>query len=441
MSQLLTNERAGIWRWRGKLGRDYAATYVVEVLTLVSGLALFHLVAAQSGPDGFTYYQVARGVISTLQPVVMVGLVIALQRYLPRAGAGAGRLGRQAFLVLLGLVTVVGVVGWAAAPHIGDLLAIPGGAGPVRTIFVALAGICLLALAVAALWGTGRVAAANVSTLVGLGVVPVVAFQLVGRVDLFLAVQGAVLVALAVAVMALVVRSPRRGEAAPTDLPRPGLSTVLTYGLRRVPGDVALPALYVFPVFFVSNAMDGGPETGYLGFATSTVALVCSVFATLTPVLLPRLSGQLAGPSVSAATWRSLRFMPIAAVALAGVAVGALFLLAPVIVRAYLGPEFAGAVPVLRFGLLPAVALAAFYAARPVLDALQDRPLTVPLLVGSLAVEVATTYLAASFLSPTDAAITGFGIAALMLGGLSQVAVLRATGQRLAAARGGVGAH
>jgi O-antigen/teichoic acid export membrane protein len=441
VAQLLTNEPVETRRWRGGLGRDYAATYVVEVLTLLSGLALFHLVATRAGPDGFTYYQVARGVISTLQPVVMIGLVIALQRYLPRVGAGASRLGRQAFMVQVGLVTGVGVVGWAAAPLIGEMLAIPGGAGPVRTIFVALAGICLLALAVAALWGTGLVAAANLSTLVGLGVVPIVAFLLMGRVDLFLAVQGAVLVALAVAVMVLVIRSPRRDGAAPMDLHGPRLSTVLKYGLARVPGDVALPALYAFPVFFVARASAGGPETGYLGFATSTVALVCSVFATLTPVLLPRLSERLAGSTMSAATWRSLRALPVAAVALAGVAVVVLFLLAPVIVRGYLGPEFAGAIPVLRAGLLPAMALAAFYAARPVLDALQDRPLTVKFLVGALAVEVSTTYLGASFFSPTDAAILGFGVAALMLGGLSQVAVLRATGQRLAAARGGVGEH
>jgi O-antigen/teichoic acid export membrane protein len=430
MVRLLANEPVGTQRGRstrGRLGRDYLATYAVEVLTLASGVVLFHLVAVRSGPDGFTYYQVARGVISTLQPVVLVGLVIALQRYLPRAGARAGRLGGQAFLVEVGLVCAVGALGWITATHVGALLAIPGGAGPVRTIFVALAGVCLLTLAVAALWGTGHVAAANVSTLVGLGAVPLVAFTVIGRVDLFLAVQGVALGIVAALAMALVLRTSRQGlpVAAPRDTPR--LSAVVSYGVRRVPGDVALPAMYAFPTFFVSSAVQGKAEAGYMGFTTSTVVLVCSVFATLTPVLLPRLSSQLSEARVSRTTWRRLRALPLVAVALAAAAVAVLFLLAPVVVEVYLGPEFAGAVPVLRLGVLPAIALAAFYAARPVLDALQDNPITVKLLVGCLTLQVVATYVAATFLPATGAAILGMGLGASILGGLSYVAIIRVT--------------
>jgi O-antigen/teichoic acid export membrane protein len=121
--------------------------------------------------------------------------------------------------------------------------------------------------------------------------------------------------------------------------------------------------------------------------------------------------------------------MPLVAVVLAAAATAFLALLAPVIVRGYLGEEFGDAVPVLRLGLLSAIGLAAFYAARPVLDALQDRPVTVKLLVLSLVVEVLVTYAAARVLEPMSAGVLGLGVAATMLGGLSYVALLRASGR------------
>ena len=403
---------------------DYVATFAVEILTMVAGLLLFHLVATRAGAGSFAYYQVARGLISTLQPVAMIGLVVGLQRYLPRAGPSAGALSRKAFLVQLAVVAVVGAVGYAAAGHLGRLLGIPGGDRPVQVVFAALGGICLLAISIAALRGTGQVTPANATTLVGLGIVPVVAFVLVERVDLFLALQGVVMATLAVWGLRLAARPSETGEVQASP---PTLTTVVGYGFRRLPGDIALPALYAFPTFFVAGAVPGGPEAGYIGFTTSAITLVCSVFGTLTPVLLPRLSRHLSGPTVTPGLWARLRAMPLVAVVLAAAATAFLALLAPVIVRGYLGAEFGDAVPVLRLGLLSAIALAAFYAARPALDALQDRPVTVKLLVLSLVVEVLVTYAAARVLEPMSAGVLGLGVAATMLGGLSYVALLRAS--------------
>jgi O-antigen/teichoic acid export membrane protein len=406
--------------------RDYASTIAVQGLTIGTGLLLFHLVAQRASVQGFAYYQVARGVVATLQPVAMIGLVLGLQRYLPRAGAGTSLLARRAFLVQLAAVGVIGMAGVILAKDLGRLLGIGGGVPAVQAIMVALAGTCLWSVAIAALRGCGQVTQANVASILGLGAVPMLAFLLVHRMDGFLAVQGAGMSAVAVWAVALAGRHGNTGQPETDRRPSPDLRTVVGYGIRRTAGDVALPALFAFPTFFVAGATHGGSEAGYVGFAASAVTLICSVFGMLTPVLLPRLSSHLAGPVVASSLWTGLRALPLAAMGLATLATATLLVAAPVVVRGFLGAEFSAAVQVLRLGLLAAVPLAAFYAARPTLDALQDAPVTAKLLLGCFAVEVMVTYPAGHVLSPTSAAVLGFGIAAGALGILSYLALLLA---------------
>jgi O-antigen/teichoic acid export membrane protein len=403
--------------------RDYVTTMAVDVLTLGSGLLLFHLIAQRASVDGFAYYQVARGLVATLQPLAMIGLVLGLQRYLPRAGVAARSLARQGFLVQVAVVVVIGILGFALAPDIGDLLGIGGGAGRVQAVFVALAGTCLWAISIAALRGTGQVVRANVCWVLGLGVVPIAAFFVVERIDAFLAVQGVGMIA--VAVWGLAMAEPRADGGPPQaeHRPRPSLGSLVRYGIRRTPGDMALPALFAFPTFYVAGIANGGAEAGYVGFTTSGVTLICAAFGMLTPVLLPRLSGQFARTTVGSALWTGLRALPLAAVALAALATIALSLLAWPLVTGFLGDEFTDAVPILRLGLLAAIPLAAFYAARPTLDALQDSPVTVKLLVGCFALEVVLTYLGGWFLAPASAAVLGLCAGAGMLGVLSYAAL------------------
>jgi O-antigen/teichoic acid export membrane protein len=406
--------------------RDYAGTIAVQGLTIGTGLLLFHMVARRASVDGFAYYQVARSLLAALNPVAMIGLVFGLQRYLPRAGVCAGSLARQVFAVQLTTVAVIALAGFVLAEKLGRLLGIGGGVSAVQAIMVALAGTCLWSIAVAALRGSGQVAFANVASIFGLGVVPLVAFLLVRRMDGFLALQGAGMSAVAVWGMAMTGRN-RTTHAEQVEVrPTPTLKTLVRYGIRRTPGDIALPALFAFPTFFVAGATRGGSEAGYVGFMTSAVTLICAVFGTLTPVLLPRLSSHVGRPVVASSLWNGLRALPIAAVGLATLATVTALLLAPLLVRGFLGDEFSGAARILRLGLLASIPLAAYYAARPTLDALQDSPVTVKLMLGCFALEVMVTYLGSRLVAPTLAAVLGFWSAAGALGVLSYLALLRA---------------
>jgi O-antigen/teichoic acid export membrane protein len=213
----------------------------------------------------------------------------------------------------------------------------------------------------------------------------------------------------------------------------PALGALLRYGLRRTPGDIALPALFAFPTFAVAAALPGRPEAGYVGFATSAITLICSVFGMLTPVLLPRLSGRFHTGADDPALHRGLLVLPLVAAGLAAALTATIMLAAAPLVHGFLGPEFGGAVPSLRLGLLAAVPLAMYYAARPTLDALHEAPVTTGLLLGCLAAEVGLTFALGTVLSPPVAAVTALGVAALVLGASSYLVLVRALARRSAA--------
>jgi len=408
--------------------RDYVTTAGAHWLTLASGLLLFHLVARRAGVAGFAYYQVARGVVATVQPLALLGLVPALHRYLPRAGRRVRVLARQAFLLEIVALNVLGLTALLLADDIGRLLGI-GGAREARAVVVLTAGVCLCTVAVAALRGCGQVRRSVLLSLTGLGVLPVAALAVTDRMDVFLTVQGAALAALAC--WGIAGAGPSGVERRPPGPPAvPPLLTLLRYGVRRTPGDIALPAMFAFPTFFVSGVSGSAAEVAYVGFTTSAITLVCSIFGILTPVLLPRLSGHAHDAEAVDRGFNSdlahgLRVLPLAAAGVAAVACALLAAVAAPVVRWFLGAGFDGAEVILRVGVPVSIPLAAFYAARPTIDALRETPVTARLLIGSLAVEVLVTYGAALALPAWPAALLGFGTAAVVLGVLSYVALRR----------------
>ncbi|GAA0581575.1 hypothetical protein GCM10010172_78210 [Paractinoplanes ferrugineus] len=408
-----------------KVRQDYLATFLAHWLTLASGLLLFHLVAVRAGVLGFAYYQIARGVVSTVQPLALFGLAQALHRYLPRAGRRVGLLARQAFLLEVATLNVLGLLTIALADDIGRLFRIGGGA-EVRAVLVMTAGNCLLTAAVAALRGTGRAGRSNLASLAGYGLVPILAFAVTTRIDVFLIVQGAAMAALAWWVVGMA------GDPVGTNpRPAPPLRVLVRYGLRRTPGDIALPGLFAFPTFFVASTSPSPADVGYIGFAGSAITLICSLFGMLSPVLLPRLSGHAdataaAGRGFGAELARGLRLLPFAAAGVAAVISLVFVVAATPVLRSFLGASFVGGEDVVRFGVPVSIPLAMFYAARPTIDALREAPVTAGLLVGCLAAEVLCTLGASLVLPALPAALVGFWVAALLLAGSSYVTLLYA---------------
>lgn len=392
--------------------RDYVSTLVVQWFVLGTGLFLFHLVAERGSVAGFAYYQIARGTVSTFQPILMLGLSLGLQRYLPRTDHTTRQLARHALYVEAVLVTAVGLIGVGAGTWIAGWLGLAGERGAVTAIVVMLGGNCLCTTGLAALRGNHQIVDSNLISGLGLGLIPLVAFISAETIEDFLIIQGAGAAAVGLWGTLVVRRHPESS----VESQEPNLKTLISYGIRRMPGEAALPTLYTFPTFAVAVAMPGGPEAGYVGFVTSAVTLICSVFAMLTPVLLPRLSRLFHRAEQDAGVRQLLTALPVIAGVLAAAPSLAIFVFAPVLVHNFLGDEFSGAIPMLRLGVFAAIPLAMFYAARPTMDTLLEPKFMSRLLLACLALEIVVTAIATMFLAPPHAAVLGLAAAATALG-------------------------
>jgi O-antigen/teichoic acid export membrane protein len=408
--------------------RDYAASLLSQWFVLGIGLFLFYVVAQRGGVAGFAYYQIARGVVSSFQPLAMIGIGQGLHRYLPRANAGSERLALQALLAQAGVAIGLTLLGIVFGPQVSSLLGLEGGTSAVAAIMIMLVGNCLCSMAVAALRGTHQVARANTISAVGFGLLPVLVFPLADRVEDFLILQGAAMTLVAAwGTLTVRHRSPAP-PAPPGSVQDPTLRTLIRYGLKRLPGDMALPALFTYPTFAVAVALPGGPEAGYVGFASSAVTLICSLFGTLTPVLMPRLSRffHAVPEDEGGSTRKMLVRLPFYAALLAAAAAMVFTFFSDALVAGFLGPEFAPAAEILRLGVISAIPLAMFYAARPTLDALCDRPVISRLLLGCLALQIAVTHVAELVLPPAHASILALCLAASVLGFRSERLVVQA---------------
>ncbi|MEU4161955.1 oligosaccharide flippase family protein [Actinoplanes sp. NPDC026670] len=392
--------------------RDYVTTLIVQWFVLGVGLLLFHLVAQRGSVSGFAYYQIARGAVSTLQPVLLLGLGVGLHRYLPRTEHTTRRLARQALAVEAVLVTVVGLAGVAAGDGIARLLGLPGGRPAVVAALIMLAGNCLCTVSLAGLRGNQQVIDSNLVMGLGFGLIPLFAFFSADRIEDFLIIQGAGTAMVGVWATWVIRRQPATTEKTT----EPNVKTLISYGVRRMPGEFALPALYTFPTFAVAVLMPGSAEAGYVGFTTSAVTLICSVFAMLTPVLMPRLSRMFHRAGEDGGVRQLLTVLPLLAALLAALPTGVIWLFAPALVHDFLGPEFGAAVPVLRLGVLAAIPLAMFYAARPTMDTLLDPKFMSRLLLACLVLEILVTAIGVRFLSADHAAMLALAAAGTALG-------------------------
>lgn len=405
-------------RRRHAASTDYAVTAAATGGQIALSLLLFHLIATRTGPSGFSYYALARNLISVGQPIVGVGLAISVMRFLPMAPQQRplrlGVAGAQVCYLALGLVLVV------SAQHLVPHSMAPTYGSGVVPAYVALCGVVLTSLASTMLRGIHRPGTANAVMLVGLGIIPLLSFLLTRDIAAMLVVQGA----LAGTVAAATLLMPAGPQVLPPEHQPPLrrlLRSVIGFGWRRVPGDAALPAIFATPTVWVAHTGGLPTEVSAIGFASSTALLGLAAFGLLTPVLLPRLSST----SLESGERRRALFLrlQLACAAVAAVGYVVVLVLGGPIVAVFLGPDFSEAARVLRVGVVTTVPVAAFYAARPLLETVSDRSVTTRILVTAWIVEIATTVVASRRLGDLDGAITGWIAGSFTAGALAFLTV------------------
>jgi O-antigen/teichoic acid export membrane protein len=336
------------------LAREYSPTFVVEFAVMASQILVYKLAAHDFGKQGFSEYAVARRTVSLLYPVALMGLGVALPRFLGFAsGRDAARVpnyygatlrcvcGVTAAFVLFANLFSARFAYLFFGNRTYSYLTFP--------MCVLLVALVLHATIYSFFRGHLKMKKANTLQLINLGIVPLLAFRLFGS-----SVRTVLLAAGSMTLCSVFVGFLFTPMAEVFKTSFAEIKVLLTYGVQRLVGDFALTALMTLPVTILVH-LRGVEETGFVSFGITVLSLIGSAFAPVGLILLPKASRMFAEGARADLRAHVIGIMKVTAVvALSMNLVLAIF--AGRLIEIYLGPRFPEVTIYVRlfaFGALP----------------------------------------------------------------------------------------
>ena len=417
--------------------RDVGITLLAQVAFAALSLLLYRLLAERAGTDGFASYSLVKQSVGFIFPIVTVGLMGGLPRYLSLpAEDGSPR--PEAYLL-----AAVGICGGATLAAAALALVAPGATAElffgsssrenlVGPFVGLLAATTVFQLAYGYLRGLLRIGAASLLQVGAFALPPpliVLAFS--GEpVDTLIAY-----IAVALALLSLLVVVPplarslaghRRART------RAAGASLWNYGYRRVPGELAQLALFVLvPVLGAHVA--SLTDVAYLSAGQQVLSVLSLAVLPLGLVLLPSLTrlwasdrerasgfvGQLAALAAHFAIFLSLQAV----------------IYADIGVRIWLGSNFDDAGSVVTVTVTPAALFVVYLMLRSTLDAVEVRSFNSRNNLIALAVfgAVAAGFLALDVASPVFCVAWAFSAGVTTQGALTFLTVHRFFGLSLSA--------
>ncbi len=409
--------------------RDVGITLLAQVAFAALSLVLYRLLAQETGTNGFASYSLVKQAVAIVFPVVTVGLVGGLPRYLalPKDDRTPAS---EAYLL-----AAVGICGSASALAGGLALAFPDAAAAV---FFGNSGRDDLAVAFVALLaansayhvtygyyrGLLKVRTASAFQVGAFALPPpviVLAFpdESIQTLVLLMALVLSVASLFAIGgplTRALRRRYRRRTEAAGREL--------WNYGHRRVPGELAQLGLVVLVPILAAHVATL-TDVAYLSAGQQVLSIISLAVVPLGLVLLPSLARMWAVDRRRATGYvaQLVSFAVHVAIFLSFQAI----LYADIGVRIWLGSNFEDAGSVVRVTVAPAALFAVYLMLRSVLDAVEVRSFNSRNNLIALAtfVTLAALFLSLDVMEPVFAVAWAFCAGVAMQGGLTLFTVHR----------------
>jgi O-antigen/teichoic acid export membrane protein len=370
------------------LKRDYAVTFGVTALTIISYLIAFRLVARHLGGGAFGEYALARRTVSILAPAAILGADYATARFVAYA-VGAGRQGEPYLIAALSvMVASVAAVSLLLVTLSGAFARLFYGSSQYSNLMVMmvplLLGVGLHSVAYNYLRGTSRFVTSSMLLFINYAVVPLAAVYAGSSVLRILLAMAAGWVVVSVCFLA-------RMPVVAADFRR-HVREILRYGVPRVPGDLLQMSLLGAPGILAAH-LASIQVAGLVAFGTASLAMVGSAMSPVAFVLLPVSARMLGAGQVAELRRHVTRVLAVITVA---VVVGTLLLeaVATPLVGAYLGKGFEGGTYVMRVIMLAGLPYAVYFTLKSVVDAKHLRAINTRNMGAAVLVFAGTTALA-----------------------------------------------
>jgi len=403
----------------------------------LAGVIVYWVAGHRLSAAGFPEYALARRILSLTIPAAMLGVGLALPRYVAMAAARDGAAAPQAYLyialaLVVPLVLLIASAANAAPGHVATLLfGDPGAAVLVRPLTVLLVGLCVHSICYAYLRGRLRMSTANVLVVVNQAAVPLAALAVGGRVvSHVLWWMGSVTLATSAAALAVICH----GEKGPVGALMTARRDVCAYGLPRVPGDFAIAALLGVPAVVVAHVA-GLAEAGLVALGLTVVGLAAAAAEPVSVVLLPYTARALAARRYQEVRDRT-RAVGVTMAWIAVVLGALLWATMTQVLSWYTGVNAAQTVPAIRVMALGIPPYLLYATMRGVNDAAYVRPINAYSAYVALIVLVAGLAISVASAAGTTGVLMAHVVSLYILGALTVSAALSAVG-RLPVSGGG----
>ena len=403
---------------RLKVKRNYLVTAVAELLAVVSYIVVFRVVSDRLGPVGFAEYALGRRVLSLLFPIAVLGLDLAVTRFV--AGTDEDRPLQASFVpaALAGVLVECALLALIALTFSKPLSSLLFGSPDYPDLIVAmpvlLLGLCFQGVVYGYLRAQVQVIRAGSLLLATLVAMPLLASLVGPSVSAMFWITG-----VGWALLSLVFLF---GTEVAISRAWPAIRSLLRYGGPRVPGDILMLLLFSAPPIIAAHT-DGIRAAGAVAFAMASLRMIGSV---ITFFLLPSATRLLARGEREQAR-REVFVIARWILPLLALGTIAFEIAGDRILSAYLGDSIAGGLAEVKLVMLAAVPWGTFVLLKTVVDAHHLNPINARnLLISAVAFAVAAAGLGSAHQSGLPI-LTAFVGSMFLLAALTVIEVIRIT--------------
>lgn len=370
-----------------RLINDVIATVTTQAAVVLVTFLIYAMIARVFGAPSVGEYTIIRRSLYVLQPAILIGVTVAVPRYLAMTQDSQAR----AQIAAIGLAAVSACSLIVALLFVVErgrfsqwLFLRPDAEDLVYAFALLTLAFGFHSYAYSYYRGLRDMLAANRLDIVNSAIVPLVALAAASASGLSMMI--ATMAILMIASTALQSASLKRDVASVVKQRRAdagAIRSVLSYGVPRIPGDLALAGL-LFGSAYLSARRAGMLEAGYFGVAQTLLMLPGAALAALSVVLLPYVSERLAAGDRSAVHANAAKLFHAIADCATYFSLH-VSISAAVLLNVWLGDEMTGATRIVCIVMVSAPFYSLYFVFRSVIDAATSRPITTINLVLSLA--------------------------------------------------------
>jgi len=366
--------------------KDISLTFIAEGIVFIAFFFIYKLVAENFGPEGVGEYSLVKKVISFLQPILLLGLIMGLPRYIAmsrdkdqrntymKSGVFVVATFTFIFLIFINIFKdFFAKIFFGTADYINLVLPL--------SFF--LAGLILHTLAYSYFRGRLFVKTFNLLQMMNLALIPLIILLFFKNITIekFVTLIGISTFIIAFLFSLFFIKDFFKVKKQKF---KQSLKELLSYSLPRVPGSFALVSLFSLGPIFAAH-FASIQEVGYLSVSQSLMAGIGSAVAPLGLILLPKVSNLIANGREEIIK-KNLNFLIEATLQLSIFISIQIIIFTEAIIKYWLGSEFLGAIPVLQIISLSIIFYIFFVAMRDVIDAAKFKPINTINLFMSLGV-------------------------------------------------------